>query len=1386
MKPIRHYLRSLLALAFLICCVSDAFAGALPLLTRDVNNPILYRIRNTRRTTQGRDNYWKMPNGLTAKQEEAMEVYFTGVQTSNYSRVKMCAKDGKALNADFTWGEGTDWYMKEMKSAQGGNYTGVVISNATTFPDVTGNQPASDGLGCWYVGTNDEATWLYGGQWDGSIFTLEIVDPSREMGELIEIPQEQRPDISDGASRATVVKGDGYTTYTTKTDICVIVKMYDVDVTDCDYVLVKFAEPIPSGIRVAFWKQGGTDNVELEEGVTEYKYVFADDSKCAISNGVLPQVTLLTIYAGTAKTVKITGIYKHSTKVASDEPDPIEDVLEELRLAMNEARGYTVGTLLGQYTGTDLTPLLKEAEDYVMAGKREVEQVRSYIAQLKQGVKNMSLNLPAAGSELRLYCPALKSYVSAIKGNNRLRMVSQPNETSTVFVYDGKNLISKFTGQYTFTYELYANERMDEEVVFVPAYGNHPGLYTLEYLGGEKERTLLAEAAGTDCNRHYLSSQSSYNASTSNATAFELQLVSGDVIQTTNVTQQYLTNTSFEEGTKGWMVSSLGGGDVGSKPNSDAVYRCSGADGDYLFNTWISSDSHKGATQEHCAFQTVYGLQEGEYRLEVLAASNQNNPMTLFANHFTKDFVPREKGALTEHRLTRIYVTPEMKAVEMGVRSSTWFKCDRFVLTYMGKTKGYEDYVAHGMADADIMHPVMLNCEDGQHTDAFTYQPEEGAAGTYPSAEGGVQNDGTPADRSLTQLWTSSATTLGNSILSTTYTGLPKGYYKVSAHVRMMDEVGSVTKPVKGVTLFAGEQSTALTKGDTPAAGDKKAKAMAGQYAVVTEVTDGQLTAGFRLQDCTINWLAWQNFTLEYLGEKDPADDIINLNLEKDSYVALCLPYELKPEYFGDFYRVLDVTPEGKAFVTPYYKTSLAPGTPVLVKANGKNPDITLGDIAISSAAAGSKLMAWNNTLMVGTYDGFTWKADLTDRTVVEASQMQYEEVDLTNMDIHTTMENRAAQRFWAENPNYTTASQSTITNYLHEPTYNRRDQPNPVVVPIIPSKKAQRLIYSTDSTFASKTVLNLDANVEKAEVYNLIPGLTYYYYVMNTDQKGKFVAEGPLRMIYVGPNVYNVRDLGGKQVVDGRYVKYGKIFRSGELNGGYKATTEELSIMKKMGVGAEIDLRGEIDNSGAGTSAYGFRKGSTYYYVGGDHYIADEATKLANGDKESIGFWKEELEFAITNLLNGKGVNFHCRIGADRTGCLGLLLEGLLGVKEADLIRDYETTSFSTAAGTRIKHNTFDTGLKFIKNMIPTRGTLRDAFDKYVTGTLKVSKELIEQYREVMLADVPEAVGIEEVREVVDMPLSSGTYDLQGRKISEGAAQKGIYVKNGKKYVAK
>ena len=130
----------------------------------------------------------------------------------------------------------------------------------------------------------------------------------RNSENLIEIPQEQ--DLSGGGDAAAKDVSDGITTYTTVGGICVVFKMQNVNVKDYDYILFKFAEPVPGGLSYSFWD--GTASKDLPTGVKEFKYVFADDAGCKInSEGIIPQISIITIFKDAGKIVKVAGVYGH-------------------------------------------------------------------------------------------------------------------------------------------------------------------------------------------------------------------------------------------------------------------------------------------------------------------------------------------------------------------------------------------------------------------------------------------------------------------------------------------------------------------------------------------------------------------------------------------------------------------------------------------------------------------------------------------------------------------------------------------------------------------------------------------------------------------------------------------------------------------------------------------------------------------------------------------------------------------------------------------------------------------------------------------------------------------------------------------------------------------
>ena len=192
--------------------------------------------------------------------------------------------------------------------------------------------------------------------------------------------------------------------------------------------------------------------------------------------------------------------------------------------------------------------------------------------------------------------------------------------------------------------------------------------------------------------------------------------------------------------------------------------------------------------------------------------------------------------------------------------------------------------------------------------------------------------------------------------------------------------------------------------------------------------------------------------------------------------------------------------------------------------------------------------------------------------------------------------------------------------------------------------------------------------------IYNCTPGATSKFVL--TDGDGRLVQSGVLkptgvcRMIRM-TNVDNVRDLGG-WACDGGTVRYGKLFRGGEMYG-YLTEDGKRQALDLLSIRKEIDLRSASDLKGRTQSGFGPTV---------DMLWVDMTWNALPYQKESgniKAIFDPLLDFAIEN----KPTYFHCSAGADRTGVVALLCEAILGVSQSDCDKDYEITSFYTGVGT-------------------------------------------------------------------------------------------------------
>lgn len=153
-------------------------------------------------------------------------------------------------------------------------------------------------------------------------------------------------------------------------------------------------------------------------------------------------------------------------------------------------------------------------------------------------------------------------------------------------------------------------------------------------------------------------------------------------------------------------------------------------------------------------------------------------------------------------------------------------------------------------------------------------------------------------------------------------------------------------------------------------------------------------------------------------------------------------------------------------------------------------------------------------------------------------------------------------------------------------------------------------------------------------------------------------------------PQAANVRDLGG-WACDGGTIKYGLLIRGGKL-----AAADRAVLVGELGVQHDLDLRGRDgvspeDEPDMTESPLG----SDVWYTRTQQYTWYTLTPVAT--------WQTYLRTIFDAATHNEPVYFHCSAGADRTGTLACVIEGLLGVSQSDIDKDYELTCFYSGTDT-------------------------------------------------------------------------------------------------------
>lgn len=245
--------------------------------------------------------------------------------------------------------------------------------------------------------------------------------------------------------------------------------------------------------------------------------------------------------------------------------------------------------------------------------------------------------------------------------------------------------------------------------------------------------------------------------------------------------------------------------------------------------------------------------------------------------------------------------------------------------------------------------------------------------------------------------------------------------------------------------------------------------------------------------------------------------------------------------------------------------------------------------------------------------------------------------------------------------------------------------------------------------------------------------------YRWGLDVKGKgsassrFVTEDiPPRLVRV-PGVPNLRDLGGWKTADGRRVRQGLLYRSANLCENAAECKERpprtrltpatrAYMTGVLGIRTELDLRSPKECEGLGESPLGPSVRRVE--------ISSGCYGQMMGDSEKAACLK-----CLRLILDEKNLPllFHCSGGRDRTGTLAFIVNGLLGVSEEDLARDWDATALWDNEHGWFNRNNSYAALLGVMKKFPGK-TLNDRIEAYVKS-IGFTDDEIARLRNLLLA---------------------------------------------------